>query len=244
MPNHVRTLVSFGGDPVEIEAVLESIAVLDPGPRLNAEGRQALCSARGRALTSGNVADWLQAEPAVEAELLATPGMAEPTPRTEDGRLNWGPGTVDFRRVVPEPDGIEQGGCTGEHGPGVVCWYRWNLANWGTKWNAYDQAPDDDHDLCFSTAWSVAAPVFEALSKQHPDLTITVEYADEDLGSNVGRVVFWYGELVEARLPRPGCVEAYDMAAAIRHVDLAGSGYVKDEAADTYRWTEPDEKEG
>jgi hypothetical protein len=55
-------------------------------------------------------------------------------------------------------------------------WYDWSVATWGTKWNAYSfesDIPDGDDDrfeFRFETAWSFPTPVFEALSKAHPDL--------------------------------------------------------------------------
>lgn len=49
-------------------------------------------------------------------------------------------------------------------------WYNWNIANWGTKWNAYDvvlnEAIDNDHPFLgytFTTAWSPPTGVMLAL---------------------------------------------------------------------------------
>lgn len=101
----------------------------------------------------------------------------------EDARV------IDFGLLIPEPDNIEVGGCSGHHEPGVVCWYEWNRDNWGTKWNGYDleiTEQDDIVTLRFDTAWSHPYPVVEKLSKRFPDDELHVRYADEDLGSNLG----------------------------------------------------------
>lgn len=79
----------------------------------------------------------------------------------------------DFEAIVPSPPNKETGGCSGQHEPGVVCWYSWNVDNWGTKWDAYsfdDEAMtmrpySEGYQLyvIFQTAWSAPTPVFEAL---------------------------------------------------------------------------------
>jgi hypothetical protein len=88
---------------------------------------------------------------------------------------------LNFGLVIPEPANIERGGCNGQHDEGVVCWYEWNLANWGTKWGAYshdgfDQrwlkgyGPDAEVfgrvDFRFDTAWNAPVPVFEAIEQR------------------------------------------------------------------------------
>ena len=67
---------------------------------------------------------------------------------------------------------------------------------WGTKWNAYDQLVDlDEAVFQFDTAWSCPEPVLKALSALHPDAEITLQFADEDIGSNCGTIVFKGGEV-------------------------------------------------
>lgn len=41
-------------------------------------------------------------------------------------------------------------------------WYDWNVANWGTKWNAYDTYVFNEVITCFNTAWS---PPIKAIKK-------------------------------------------------------------------------------
>lgn len=61
-------------------------------------------------------------------------------------------------------------------------WYEWNIANWGTKWNACHCQPgtiSEKHiELRFDTAWDAPRKIYEALQAQWPQLkfTITAEH--------------------------------------------------------------------
>lgn len=97
-------------------------------------------------------------------------------------------GNVDFNYLIPEPPNLETGGCSGEHAPGVICWYSWHIENWGTKWNAYDYTVEPGK-LRFDTAWSHPMPVMRALAAKYPDEKFEIKYADEDIGSNLAHYV-------------------------------------------------------
>lgn len=72
-------------------------------------------------------------------------------------------------------------------------------AEWGTKWNACNQSPCADADMLeFETAWACPEPIYKALSAMHPDAEITVRFADEDIGSNCGTMVFKDGQIASA----------------------------------------------
>lgn len=97
---------------------------------------------------------------------------------------------LNFELIVPSPEGKEVGGCSGEHEPGEICWYTWNLEHWGTKWGAYSH----EHyqlryldggegvygrvDLLFQTAWSQPTPIFAAI-EQRWDVTVHAVTQDE-----------------------------------------------------------------
>ena len=132
---------------------------------------------------------------------------------------------VDFAMVVPEPANIYHDGCNGQHphvvdGQEMVCWYDWNVRNWGTKWNAYDTSvtpqPGDLCELRFDTAWSHPAPVIEALSEKFPDEIIEVAFADEDFGSNCGRYKIKGGAVREQFFPDYG-EESRRLAAEVKY---------------------------
>lgn len=80
---------------------------------------------------------------------------------------------IDFNAIIPPPDNMFSGNlgadereqCARE---GIPNWYDWQVENWGTKWNAYDQNCNFDAkygvlDIKFDTAWSPPVPIIEAL---------------------------------------------------------------------------------
>ena len=72
---------------------------------------------------------------------------------------------------------------------GYKNWYDWDIANWGTKWDAYClsvETTDNEIMIEFQTAWSTPKPVFLKLAEQYPELMINIDYADEDWGNNCG----------------------------------------------------------
>jgi hypothetical protein len=83
-------------------------------------------------------------------------------------------------------------------------WYSWSINHWGTKWNAYNQDfLEADNKLVisgititrtliytFRTAWSLPEPWLIQLCARVPaDVTVFLEWADEDFGSNTGYVL-------------------------------------------------------
>ena len=84
----------------------------------------------------------------------------------------------DFNELIPQPANMFNGDlgeaerkqCKQEGRPN---WYDWNVANWGTKWNAYDYK---EHHFKWSetggvwafeflTAWCPPEPIFQAIEK-------------------------------------------------------------------------------
>ncbi|MEV7952957.1 hypothetical protein [Streptomyces sp. NPDC088141] len=128
---------------------------------------------------------------------------------------------VDFAMLIPQPENIETGGCSGSHNESVVCWYRWNVDNWGTKWNGYnlsiEQGDDASAQLRFDTAWSHPFPIVKALSEKFPDALIEISYADEDLGRNLGQYVIAAGEILQETVFVPGSDDACDFAAQLKY---------------------------
>lgn len=123
---------------------------------------------------------------------------------------------VDFGILIPEPPNIERDGCNlsaelevrdgnlVHPRTGKVCWYDWNNRNWGTKWNGYslkwltsdglrpvDVSDSEPFTIEFQTAWNIPSPVFDKLAEVCKPEPIHIEYADEDLGSNVGIIDYW-----------------------------------------------------
>lgn len=75
-------------------------------------------------------------------------------------------------------------------------WYSWSIANWGTKWNAYEVIADYGNTFEFQTAWGTPVEVIKALSKMFKSVVFFVQYADEDIGSNCGEYEVKNGEII------------------------------------------------
>lgn len=102
----------------------------------------------------------------------------------------YGVGSVDFNKIIPMPDDVDS--------------HYWHIANWGTKWNSYGYTADTgfkDGKLTFLTAWSAPHPILEKMSEMYPDIKFKHEWADEDIGMNCGRYVYFDGERIEEYYP-------------------------------------------
>lgn len=78
---------------------------------------------------------------------------------------------------------------------GADNWYDWSVRNWGTKWDAYDGYKLSDDTIWFLTAWATPFNAILTLSEKFPNVNISVEYADENMGCNVGYYEFEGGKL-------------------------------------------------
>lgn len=85
---------------------------------------------------------------------------------------------------------------------GYAYWYDWNIANWGTKWNAYAQNDerDTEYTIHFQTAWSYPKGIVDAIAKMFPDVQINWDYSDEDSGCNCGRIILRNGHAYVSKL--------------------------------------------
>jgi len=100
---------------------------------------------------------------------------------------------------------------------GYAEWYGWQNANWGTKWNAYEQCSIDEDVIEFQTAWSTPFSLLVNLSLMFPEVTFEVRYADEDFGHNVGEFTLLGGEEMDCNIPDGGSDEAYELAMDIQY---------------------------
>ena len=95
-----------------------------------------------------------------------------------------------FMNILPPPEdkldeyhavhGYSEGGKTGDT---EYNWYNFNVREWGTKWDARDVDLLEEGKTFlrykFDTAWTPPTPVIEKLAQQNPNLTITLEYREE-----------------------------------------------------------------
>jgi hypothetical protein len=93
----------------------------------------------------------------------------------------------DFNHFIPQPDDIfkdslgekERRECKENDIPN---WYDWNVAHWGTKWNAVvDDWQDDGNSVTYymRTAWSDPRPIIIKMIEKYPHLDFWVSGEEE-----------------------------------------------------------------
>lgn len=126
--------------------------------------------------------------------LFTSPVSEDPTGKAVDL-------IFDFDKVIPEPREKSEcpEDCLVNKDSHVMeypdrpwfDWYEWHNKYWGTKWNAYDgytKAGRSYITFVFSSAWSAPFPVIERLRLLGYDFEL--RYADEDYGSNCGKMIY------------------------------------------------------
>ena len=84
-------------------------------------------------------------------------------------------------------------------------WYDWSVQQWGTKWNSYNSPETSEEEIkktksiYFQTAWSPPLPVIFKLSAMLAGITITLKWADEDIGCNCGEITLQNGEVIDEK---------------------------------------------
>jgi hypothetical protein len=127
--------------------------------------------------------------------------------------------TVDFEMLIPMPKEVYD-----SMGTSSVDLHAWSVQHWGTKWNAYHSKVTEEGDrlrIQFDTAWSHPGPAVKALSEKFPMATLDVEYADDNVGYNLGSYKIKGGIMSDMYKPKEGSIEAETMSWRIRNNVLA-----------------------
>lgn len=98
----------------------------------------------------------------------------------------------DFNHFIPQPENIFRGalGVKEEkhcEDNGLPNWYRWNIDNWGTKWNASvdDSWVISDLENVYSyqynlrTAWADPRPIIVKMIEKYPHLDFEIQGEEE-----------------------------------------------------------------
>ena len=98
----------------------------------------------------------------------------------------------DFNHFIPQPENIFRGvlGAKEEkhcEDNGLPNWYRWNIDNWGTKWNASvdDSWVISDLENVYSyqynlrTAWADPRPIIVKMIEKYPHLDFEIQGEEE-----------------------------------------------------------------
>ena len=201
MPNYVRNRISFEGDPEKIREMLRMIRVDGCG-----EGSIDF----DRILPMPGSLN-IEAGSRTDEGLRMYRGYVQAKERNAD--------TAKFLRYRDEhPDCWDLG--EKAYGNilayGAPTWYEWRVENWGTKWPAMQEdIPLSEKEIVFDTAWAFPEGIAARLSAICPEVTLTAEWADEDMGRNCGRAVFRDGEITGGYIPS-GRKEAAAFASAVR----------------------------
>jgi len=147
---------------------------------------------------------------------------------------------IDFNKIIPAPAFCfnKSAGSPAEKLANeleVPIWTSFNRSNWGTKWNAYSQEKVSPTFIKYETAWSSSRKVIQAIADKFPMLKITLKYADEDSGSNVGVIIWHNGDLSE-NLPKSQSKDAYDIYFELHPDDKENYQFVDGE----YQYIEED----
>lgn len=216
MPNHVTNILTITGPEELVTKIKSEISgSYDDGEPMYIDFNKIIPRPGTLDITSGSstsngiaILKWRQGDPSDIRKIMGYNWGTEFA--TEEALIDYmlEKGTANLDDAQKALDNIRD--------YGHQDWYSWNTANWGTKWNAYSQEAKEDGAIKFETAWSTPYPVIEALSRKYPEAVISMRYADEDFGHNVGEYTFHGGDLVEETTPEGGSNEAYELAADIQ----------------------------
>jgi hypothetical protein len=197
MPNWVRNKVSFEGPSDKIESMLDSIKSVNKNGDLNfIDFDKIIPMPESLKIESGTSTDtgialvkYLNGDCSELKKMLSYQWVTNAGIKTVEELFE------DFKKRDNYNSTIEQGkkAIFNFENYGHNDWYSWSVDNWGTKWNAGDTSYNGGV-LEFETAWSTPEPVMIELSDMNPDITFTVEYADEDIGSNCGKYTLKGGD--------------------------------------------------
>ncbi|OUM65463.1 hypothetical protein PIROE2DRAFT_59971 [Piromyces sp. E2] len=66
-------------------------------------------------------------------------------------------------------------------------WYKWQVDNWGTKWNCYETYIHGN-SIYFQTAWDIPKPIINKLAELLPDIPFNYMWAEEQNGYYCGKM--------------------------------------------------------
>jgi hypothetical protein len=193
MPNHVTNIVRFSGPRDQIENLFDLVASekLSDDPDCfshlfdfeNITPRPEELNCISQIITSND------------------PHMIRPSLDRDRKVFGWDMTDEQFEERVKRETELAKIYSSNIEKYGYRTWYDWSIANWGTKWNAYDVDFHMKGHFRFDTANNTPQPIFQKLSEMFSEVEITVEYADEDIGYNCGRYSYENGELTEEWQP-------------------------------------------
>jgi hypothetical protein len=91
-----------------------------------------------------------------------------------------------FAQTVPPPANLSHDSLSSEEtaalaAKGIPHWYEWQIANWGTKWDACEarvEVKAKSVKVWFDTAWSPPSAWFKSVVAKYPTLTFEMGYCE------------------------------------------------------------------
>lgn len=231
MPNHLMSKLHFSGEQSRIDEILEFIKgeetlfdfnkIIPMPESLNIEAGSR--TNKGLKAYKDFITVYTM-DGTLEKDLLNIPKEKEEIflkERSDISLEEWELGRAAFQN---------------EQKYGVATWHDFCTVHWGSKWNAYQTEIIEDNTIEFNTAWSNVKPVVHALSEKFPDIEMNYQWADEDIGCNVGDVTFKDGECIDEISFQSNSKEAFEFAAEMWGLDLEEEGFVFNEKLGNYEW--------
>lgn len=237
MPNHVLNIVTLYGDEKQI-AALKQIYCMEKGADL-LDFNKIIPMPEALNIEAGSKTDqgiWLYlmaADPYDEWPQAKVWGYEKLQPETymklktmfPDGMENhyWRESAKEIRSNCTENQKgrvkmlLELGKQAAENmlQYGAKDWYDWCIKHWGSKWNAYGSSNmknSEPNQLVFLSAWDSPEPVIQKLSQLYPDFLLKHQWADENLGYNLGERYYRAGKLEMEHVFEYGSQEAVQFA--------------------------------
>jgi hypothetical protein len=107
---------------------------------------------------------------------------------------------------------------------GVDNWKDWSVKYWGTIFDTIGTKILNNNQVEFSTCETTPFNALVRLSVMFPRVILKVEYADEDIGYNVGVYRLEHGQVLSNDTPEFSSTEAYSMS-----MDITGDYYYVEE---------------
>ncbi len=218
MPNHVTNILTITGQADEIKACLKTIKG-DGNEERHIDFNKIVPRPKSLDITSGGRVDSAMALIKNDTEYFR---QMMDYPWVKNEGLKSVSELKEYLRGTITEEEMNEGKLAIENIEryGHKDWYSWSNANWGTKWNAYDQQELELGTIQFDTAWSTPFPVIHELAKKFHNLCFEVKFADEDLGNNCGAYKFEGGQLTGEYLPEK--TEALKFACLIKGYEFEG----------------------
>ncbi len=200
MPNYVKHKVSFTGNKKFINEMLESIRTDNDGSIRYIDFNKIIPMPESLNITSGSETDIGVAilrhieynDSELLNERLSYSWAFQKGIKTLDDLVSYYKNKENYEKTISlgrlAIDNIDK--------YGHQDWYGWSCENWATKWNSGSTSYNNEV-LEFETAWSTPMPVMLKLSEDFQDITVKVQYADEDIGSNCGEYTLLNGRKIQ-----------------------------------------------